>query len=148
MDSNSMICPKDGAPLAQQSRHGLDVQACATCNGMWLEYDELDQLEDQAYDQDELKGSLMVNSFPTNYKCPRCGKPLQQFQYRLHDLRLEFCEDGHGFWLDQDEAERVLDIMRQRERDMERKFSVEAEFAGLLRRTWRSITGGGPPAKT
>ena len=129
-----MKCPKDGAELAAKSYKGeISVDQCPQCNGMWLDAEELDQLEDLEFDVDKFKGSLVHREAPTQYPCPHCGQPLHEFQYRLRSLLLDFCmENGHGFWLDAGEADRVLELMTEREKDIERKFSAEAEFQQML----------------
>ena len=39
-------------------------------------------------------------------KCPRCGKPMKKLGYWLSHLKMDFYEDGHGFWLDADADKR------------------------------------------
>jgi Zn-finger nucleic acid-binding protein len=131
-----MKCPKDGTELVEKSYKGdFLVDQCPECNGMWLDSDELDELEDREFDADEHKGSLVHREVATQHLCPHCGKPLHAFQYRLRNLMLEYCmENGHGFWLDAGEADRVLELMEEREKDIERKFNVEAVFQKMLRR--------------
>jgi Zn-finger nucleic acid-binding protein len=102
---------------------------------MWLDSDELDRLEDVAFDQDQLKGSLLHRQSVTDFACPTCGRPLVEFQYRLYSLKLELCLEGrHGFWLDAGEDERVLEIMRRRAHEMNYKLEVEAEWRTILKR--------------
>jgi Zn-finger nucleic acid-binding protein len=125
-------CPKCGSVLEKKMYKGIEVDYCSNSKGMWLDAKELDELEDQAYDQDEYKGSLFVSSAPTEYPCPHCGQPLKRFQYRINSLELEYCENGHGFWLDEGEAERVLELMESRAGDIQRKFEAEAEWYDLL----------------
>ena len=138
-----MQCPKCNSTLAKRMHRGIEVDYCQNSKGMWLDAQELDELEDQAYDKDEYKGSLIVSSSPTQYPCPHCGKPLRRFQYRLHSLELEYCEDGHGFWLDEDEEQRVLELMKAREQDMSRKFDAEAEWQNVLRKLRSKPFSGG-----
>jgi len=40
-DAAAMRCPKDGALLEQHSHHGVTVEECPACHGMWLAYGEL-----------------------------------------------------------------------------------------------------------
>ena len=129
-----MKCPKCNGELEKKTYKGIEVDYCPTDKGMWLDYEELDELEDQAYDEDDYKGSLMVSSTSTEYRCPYCDSLLKRFNYRLWSLELEYCENGHGFWLDEGEAERVLELMRQRETDIHRKFDAEAEWSKMLRK--------------
>ncbi len=112
----------------------IEVDRCSTCKGMWLEYDELDRLEDRAMDDDELKGSLMFRSFAGDLRCPTCDVEMQMFHYRAFNLELDFCPKQCGFWLDSGEEKRVLEIMKQRVKDLKRSGDAEAEWAGMLRR--------------
>ncbi|HLF36645.1 MAG TPA: zf-TFIIB domain-containing protein [Anaerolineales bacterium] len=129
-----MNCPKDGTELKHKERHGVEVDSCESCRGIWLDYSELDAIEDTVFAEDDLKGSMIFAKSPTEYKCPICGSPLSQFRYRLHDLTLEYCPNLHGFWLDAEEEERVLDLLREREKDLGRKFKAEAEWSNAIRR--------------
>lgn len=129
-----MKCPKCKNDLVASTRHGIEVDYCKLCKGMWLDYQELDQLEDKAFDLDDLKGTVIFRSTPTTTICPRCKKLLKKFKYRLYDLQLEFCEEKHGFWLDEKEEERVLEIMVKSVKDLERKFNAEDKWADIMKR--------------
>jgi Zn-finger nucleic acid-binding protein len=129
-----MQCPKCQGKLERTRYRKIEVDRCSTCDGMWLDLQELDQLEDIAFDEDDLKGSTIAQSQPTDHKCPHCATPLQRFDYRFYSVQLEYCENGHGYWLDDDEEKRILELMDKREEDMERKFKAEAEWEDFLRR--------------
>ena len=34
-------CPRDGTQLVQVDHHGVKVEECPTCHGMWLDADQL-----------------------------------------------------------------------------------------------------------
>jgi Zn-finger nucleic acid-binding protein len=99
-------------PLVAARLAGIDVDRCDRCRGSWLDHAELDVLEDQAFDVDEWKGTLAFEARPTSLPCPRCSAAMRRFRYRLFDLELEFCERLHGYWLDEGEDERILELMR------------------------------------
>ncbi len=40
-----MNCPRDGAELKIEHHRGIEVDHCPTCNGRWLDHDELDEVE-------------------------------------------------------------------------------------------------------
>jgi Zn-finger nucleic acid-binding protein len=131
----TMRCPKCNVDLLPANRHGLPAKVCPTCNGIWLEYKELEELEDEAFDFSEHdKGTLIFSSASTNCKCPQCGENLRKFQYRLDDLELEYCPNQHGFWLDADEDTRVLQLMQEKESDLERKVQAEQKWGARLNR--------------
>ena len=37
----------------------IEVDSCPNCRGMWLDFNELDKLEDVVFDDDAHKGSLV-----------------------------------------------------------------------------------------
>ena len=129
-----MKCPNCDADLVQKKRDSVEMEICPSCQGMWLNPQELTQLEDEVFDfGDDEKGSLMLGSTPATRKCPQCGKTMRTFEYRLYDLELDFCEDQHGFWLDAEEDKRVLELMKKEEKDLGRKVLAEDRFAAHLR---------------
>ena len=128
-----MKCPECNTELAQGKRDGVDMEVCPNCKGMWLTAQELTELEDKVFDfGDDEKGSLMLGSTPTTRKCPQCGKPMNQFEYRLYDLEMDFCPDQHGYWLEADEDQRVLELMKKEEKNLGRKVLAEDRFAAHL----------------
>lgn len=130
-----MNCPKCGAELAQKFYKGMfEIDACPHCRGMWLDAHELDKLEDLAFEEDLQKGSLIHFQKETQTLCPHCAKPMLEFQYRLYDLKLEYCaENAHGFWLDAGEEEKVIEAMRARAQAVRRKTSAEGEWKQTLK---------------
>jgi Zn-finger nucleic acid-binding protein len=118
--------------LRTETYKGIEVDRCAQCQGMWLDYPELDQLEDTVMEDDQLKGSMMFRSHGSELACPRCEGPMRWFRYRHYDLELDFCEAEHGFWLDKGEEKRVLQIMEQRLKDVRRSASAEVEWGKFL----------------
>ena len=129
-----MNCPKCKSALETKKHKDIEVDYCSKCKGMWLDFDELDQLEDHVLDDDDQKGTVIFSSFPTDYDCPHCNKKLKMFKYRLFDLELEYCEENHGFWLDENEEERVLDIMKREIANMERKYNAEDKWKKTVKK--------------
>ena len=129
-----MKCPNCDAELESTRRHGVEMDICPSCEGLWLTCQELDQLEDKVFDfGDDEKGSLMVESAPANLKCPQCSKLMRSFEYRFYDLAMDFCEDKHGFWLEAEEDKRVLELMKKEEKNLGRKVLAEDRFSAHLR---------------
>jgi len=110
------------------------VDRCSSCNGIWLDYEEIDQLEDTVFDEDDIKGSMMFRSYLGDMLCPKCSVSMQMFHYRAFDVELDFCPDGHGFWLDSGEEKKVLDIMKKRGEDLKRIKKAESEWYRTLRK--------------
>lgn len=129
-----MNCPRCNTALLVEDYKGIEIDRCSNCQGMWLDYHEVDQLEDVVLDEDEVKGTMMFRSFRGDLHCPQCQDPMQMFHYRGYDLELDYCPREHGFWLDPGEEKRVLELMEQRTKDLRRSASAEAEWSGLLKR--------------
>jgi Zn-finger nucleic acid-binding protein len=102
---------------------------------MWLSPQELEQLEDEAFDVGK-KSTLVFSPEPSDRKCPICQSSLKRFKYHDYDLELELCSGGHGFWLDAGEDKKVLQLMGQEEASLARKYSAEDKWAAHLRH-WR-----------
>ncbi|MBK7318526.1 zf-TFIIB domain-containing protein [Candidatus Villigracilis affinis] len=130
-----MNCPKCNTELAKKYYKGMiEVDSCPNCRGMWLDFNELDKLEDAAFDDDAHKGSLIHHQAKTEFPCPHCGTALDEFQYRLYDLKLDYCvENSHGFWLDAGEDERVIAAMQKRSTEVKRKLDAESEWKQALK---------------
>ncbi|MEE8471040.1 MAG: zf-TFIIB domain-containing protein [Dehalococcoidia bacterium] len=128
-----MKCPRCGAELMVEQYKGIEVDLCPSCKGMWLDYGELEELEDTAFDVDKVKGSLMFRSFRGDLVCPKCQRPMEFFNYRAYNLELDFCDQGHGVWLDTGEEKRVLELMEKRGKDLHRKKKAEAEWSGFVK---------------
>lgn len=131
----NMKCPKCAHELVKKFYKGMfEVESCPNCRGMWLDFYELDKLEDIVFEDDEHKGSLVHFQKQTEYPCPHCGKNLDEFQYRLFDLKLDTCTvNDHGFWLDAGEDERVMDLMQKRSENIQRKLNAEVEWKQMLK---------------
>lgn len=39
-----MTCPSCGASLARSHRHGVEIDTCPDCRGVWLDRGELDKI--------------------------------------------------------------------------------------------------------
>jgi len=130
-----MNCPKCATSLVKKYYKGMiEIDYCPNCRGMWLDFHELDHLEDMSFDSDSHKGSLVHRSMQTDFPCPVCAVPMEEFQYRLYDLKLDICaQNAHGFWLDAGEDERVVELMRHRNQQTHRKLDAESEWKRTLR---------------
>ena len=127
-------CPKCKLDLVTETRHGIAVEGCAKCGGMWFDRAKFKQLEDEVFELDEhAKGTLAFSTAATDARCPACDALLRRFNYRLYDLELELCENGHGYWLDEGEDDRVLALMKKEEADIDRSQNAEASWASFMK---------------
>ena len=139
-----MNCPRCQAELLpHQQYHGIVVDRCPSCDGRWLDHDELDQLEATvASTPEERRATIRYGEHPSEINCPKCGKPMTAFNYRAYNLELDACDD-HGFWLDAGEEARVREVIEERVRGLARASSAEAAWGGFLSR----LKGGRGPLR-
>lgn len=130
-----MNCPNCNLVLVATKRDGINMETCPQCRGMWLTRQEMEQLEDEAFDLgDDKKGTRVFNSTADTRKCPECGERMNRFQYRFYELEMDLCGQGHGFWLEAGEDQRVLELMKKEEADLERKVMAERRWSSELQR--------------
>ena len=138
-----MQCPRDDSELQIEMNKGIEVDRCPTCNGLWLDYPELDGLEDTVLDDDHIKGTMIYSPHPGGINCPKCGEEMTAFHYRANNLELDVCgKHGHGFWLDHGEDKEVLGFMNQRIKDLQRSASAEVQWDKFLASSARGKGGG------
>jgi Zn-finger nucleic acid-binding protein len=129
-----MKCTKCGGEFQTKQLKGIEIDQCSGCQSIWLDYNELDQLEDTVWDHDELKGSLFFGTKPSTIHCPKCGIIMQKINYRFYDLELEICPDSCGFYLDVNEEKRVLELIEKEKKATKRKIKAEEEWVNSLKR--------------
>ncbi len=137
----NMNCPRCDVGLDIEQHKGIEIDRCPRCEGLWLDHVELDQLEDTAFDKDELKGMMEYNPRTSEIDCPRCGARMTTFNYRAYNLPIDTCKEEHGYWLDKGEDKRVIEIMKQRIKDLDRKSKAEAQWYGFLSKLGRKKGG-------
>jgi Zn-finger nucleic acid-binding protein len=143
-----MLCPRDNTDLLIEHHQGIEVDHCPTCNGRWLDQEELGHLEATVASDDERSGTIEYSKRAGELKCPKCQKTMRAFNYRAVNLEIDTCEDGHGFWLDAGEEGKVRDVMEDRVRGLARSATAEqawGDFLGRLRKPslWDKLTGKG-----
>jgi Zn-finger nucleic acid-binding protein len=123
-----MKCPIDQTELRVQNYEAdIDVGACPSCGGMWLEKGELEAIEDvrehdyteelarmpdlgyRAYDFALAKGGRVL-------RCPKCARDMEAREYaRCSQVMIDVCPSCHGIWLDKGELE-SLEVFFERSR--------------------------------
>ncbi len=127
-----MDCPRCSATLTERKFKGIGVDRCPDCQGIWLDYHEMDDLEDAAAREDVVKGMRDYARRAGDLPCPHCNAIMDVFNYRANDLPIEHCPNDHGYWLDKGEEERVMELMRDRARDLRRSTAAEERWAQFL----------------
>lgn len=127
-----MNCPKCSSQLLKEKYKSIDIDKCAICHGIWLDFNELDQLEDTVLQDDNLKGTMITRPHESTIQCPKCQGDMQQFRYRYNELFLDACTANHGFWLDKGEEKQIVELMERRVKKLKRSSKAEQEWSRFL----------------
>lgn len=108
------VCPGCKQALQPSELGSSAIQRCAGCNGVWMGFEAFDavpglpaeQLE--SYKQ-EADSGFTLSASRSPRQCPNCNNSMINFHFRSQ-VWLDWCEEGHGMWLDRGELALVHQI--------------------------------------
>lgn len=113
-----MNCPVDGSALDKFNVDAIEVEKCPQCQGLWFAKGELSQAENaEGVDEDWLGFNLWADqdafkAEQSSRKCPICSQKMASILYGPTEVKVDYCMDEHGLWLDQGEFESIIDSLR------------------------------------
>ena len=134
-----MICPRDANELHTETEHGITIDRCNVCHGAWYDYDELAALEATVAGEEQRLGTVEFAKHQSVLACPSCSQTMHAFNYRAYNLELDACAEGHGFWLDAGESERVRAIMKERVSGLRRAGSAQQAWSRAKGRSGNGV---------
>jgi Zn-finger nucleic acid-binding protein len=114
-----MKCPVDGGPLEKFDVDSIEVEKCPECQGLWIAKHEMRQAEEiEGVDEDWMGFDLwsdqgVFEAEKSSRKCPVCDQNMATIRYGQTGVKVEYCVDKHGIWLDQGEFESIIDSLRE-----------------------------------
>jgi len=117
--------------------HGdITMEICSRCGGRWMDPEDLKailEIVKLPVDGSVTPTGVDLNEVSENALCPRCGLPLEPFNYAGDSgVILDKCQDCGGLWLDCGKLERVLAVVSASEQDLGRdikRFSADLHEA-------------------
>jgi Zn-finger nucleic acid-binding protein len=103
-------CPVCSIPLIVVERHGIELDYCMTCKGIWFDAGELNLLSHALEIETDLPDIMSLEAVQTQEKerpCPRCDKKMDKV--RLQEVTIDRCRQSHGLWFDWGELGQVLE---------------------------------------
>jgi Zn-finger nucleic acid-binding protein len=106
------VCPKCDVALLIATFHGVEVDYCDSCRGLWLDAGEMETLMQQtgATGVDplgELQHQVAASATRGRHLCPRCDGRLDEITFAAK-LHIDRCPRGHGLWFDRNELQQLL----------------------------------------
>jgi uncharacterized protein len=129
-------CPRCHIPLLVEEHGDITMERCSRCGGRWMDPEDLKgvlHLIRLPVDGSAVREGVDLAGVSENALCPRCGLPLEPFNYAGDSgVILDKCQDCGGLWLDRGKLERVLAVVSASEQDLDRdikRFSADLHEA-------------------
>ncbi len=123
-----MQCPIDSVVLQKSVYEGgVEVDRCLNCGGIWLDYSELEAIQDLRKNDYSEELASIPNYFNQSYEmalakneavfsCPCCQKEMDKREYAYcSQIMIDVCPSCRGVWLHEDEI-RELEIFFEKSR--------------------------------
>jgi Zn-finger nucleic acid-binding protein len=129
-----MKCPGCGEITIKKTIQGAEFEECTSCHGMWFEKNELRKAKDAVDpDLDWLDFDLWSKHENLQLEwsqgqCPVCDEKLVSMEYGDTQVLIDYCQAGHGVFLNQGEFEGIITAM---EKDIDQKNAPEYIRAAL-----------------
>lgn len=129
-----MNCPRCSIELEKRSVDGIELDECRQCGGIWFDRDELRKLKDHEdsdlnwMDFDIWKHRDLFHVSEKPAKCPKCQFAMASIGYGNTGVKVDFCVDCEGIWLDGGEFEKIISAL---EKELENKTALQYLRASL-----------------
>jgi len=115
-----IACPNKHGDLEKMMLHNVEVDYCPTCLGIWFEKDELTYAKDEKDDQlkwvdfDVWRHKEKFEAYNSNKRCPSCRIPFTELGYDDSRVKIDFCKNCNGIWLDRGEFKQILIYLKNK----------------------------------
>ncbi len=110
-------CPKCSKELKIKVIGSIEVDECESCKGIWLDKGELREAKDLIdpnldwLDFEIWKHQDKFNTKESAITCPTCNLPTVSIEYGHTGVKVDYCKECQGVWLDQDELPNIIDAL-------------------------------------
>ena len=106
-----MICPVCKDPMIVLELDQVEIDFCASCEGIWLDSGELELLLESEQERERLLKSFKEDKLTKekSYSCPICGKRMKKVLVGDKvEVLIDKCKKDHGLWFDKGELNSVV----------------------------------------
>jgi Zn-finger nucleic acid-binding protein len=138
-----MDCINNHGKLEKILFHNVEVDYCPKCMGIWFEQNELRLAKDDKDEQlnwldvDLWRDKARFKIFGSKRYCPACRIALCEVRYDESHVKLDFCKNCQGIWLDRGEFKQIIVYLKK-------KFDYEIlnhYTKNLVVQLWEVFTG-------
>lgn len=121
-----MNCPNCKSSMKTLPYEGVMIDRCDGCGGHWLDKGEIGRIVEtrgetfsHAQKVQAFKEKGVDASAGKAFGCPKCKQPMRKFNYALNSgVILDKCQ-GHGFWFDKGELEKIQILNEEYDREFD-----------------------------
>jgi Zn-finger nucleic acid-binding protein len=125
-----MKCPKCDVELKPVIYEGVNIDTCESCEGEWLDKDEISQIikaKEVVFTPEEISKvegvkrpvETLVSDEEKQRMCPKCNVAMKKLNYSYSTgIIIDRCETCAGIWLDKDELENIQIVMEETDKKM------------------------------
>jgi len=106
-----MLCPRCRTIQIVEKhseKHGLKLDLCPQCRGIWFDKGELERM--LAVAVKKLKAPISADT--RGLECPKCGGALYNFDYPGTKIAVDMCKKCGGIWLDGGEFNKIKAVRK------------------------------------
>ncbi len=110
-----MNCPVCGQPMSVLHVHGIELDRCETCQGVWFDYDEMNRYLLRNPDatlvspRSDVESLLVQRNELTELSCPRCGD-MRIERGSVHGLAFLRCEVYCGVFMTDENILKAIEL--------------------------------------
>jgi Zn-finger nucleic acid-binding protein len=115
--ASSLVCPRCDVSLFRGSAHGVLLNGCGLCGGIWIDNASASRAM-KSYDRAVVTMASTAGRHATtqpersaSVRCAECRAPTQRVKVSRHQIPVDYCE-LHGTWFDKGELTTVLESLR------------------------------------
>jgi len=143
-DPANRSCPRCTFPLRQVQTPNAEIDLCARCHGKFFDAGELGTLHGRAADPSTwLESKLASAQGRSRLHCPAGHGSMESVDLGFDDqvVRVEVCRRCRGLWLDANEDQHVLAIIKAADADKTARLAAESDAGGVKTYLFQLFTG-------
>ncbi len=119
MRKEKKVCPVCCESLRELPFSGVKTDKCDSCNGYWFQKDEFRLAKDKEdmrinwMDIDLWENENEFSVSKKERKCPDCNITMHEVGYGKSDIKVDFCGECEGVWLDKGEFEKIVEYLKK-----------------------------------
>lgn len=105
------MCPQCRQPMLIVEHHGVEIDHCPQCGGVWLDAGELELLAELAGAETTALAEVLADAQTIKRDrrpCPRCARRMQVVAVAQPPIEIDRCRYGEGLWLDRGELAALI----------------------------------------